>query len=1124
MDSTKELVFFDKNGTNYGFSYNEQEERWEGAIYINPVSKGLFETEKLLIMQRYIVGNEYDNINHDPDHIIYTNYDYGYPAVDGNMVGMNVHYEFRWDEKVEEVDEIRMFGFNTPACPPEDTSALAYNEYNCPLIEYRDNVIVDNLLLDPIDYLHPVTPQQEPPYREKYLKKVNWSSKCAVIDISFCNADDDYSTFRRDLHMYCVYTNGFDKVEELVGLFTVYAKSIEEDERLDVMCNNLGYAISNSDYSILMDSDLKENLVDNELMNTKRKEMLLEGHNIYSHIGSYKSLLNAIRFFGYDNVHIREWWKNVDVTSSEYGKSFLATTYSLSNHEFVKSDTNIILPSKRFRKLNKLTMTYDIDEFTGNDNPNTWTGHAYPETRESFYYSIEEAVIKLYGLKRKLDKEFIPLNTHIVDITGEANAFAVNTLTHVFTANASFDTHASEPADFEILNGDEFGGFYISDLRPFGIHPVDSMSGEGIVGESYPTPQYIGDNLYSFYSADEQHEVSEFGLQQLQNYNTNFGLQNYQDVPVASGLQGILGIQGMGAGTCVSLQDYTGIQGINPPYSMYGDNLIGVYGHTVDGCEPWTFYQYEMERLGAAGNYYLADFSRYFPNLTNPSVPANTFGYDSNEYLPDEVGIPCGAVVRLKLKTREVTWNECVMTWNACPVTWDNIDAYIDNRSRIEWSVYKSVDETPEFYCNICGTIANGYGDIGIVLPYYGDYSVEMKVFDWNNNATIKLRTNCITVHPKSVDFSGWCKISQGELDWDSMVTWNELSCDWRSPFTNSLTWNEMQGATYESMDRATFVGEYITTIDDNGNIEGVSDVDESMMIYTYEDDAIGIHCNHTGPYFWNNLDCCWNDLSHLWWDAMCITGDIPCYFEFGYFGQGGGAVDSPPELGGSNDSLRGKWLEIVTKDNRYGAFRIPLANQTGMTDITDITRSLNASTDPVISMFTYSYVYDYTGNGSGNADIAQNEPIGFKIIAVAKNGGKDGDIKHVGIVSSQYHAYVDVNHHLHIQDDPNNKQLRFHTNSVLCNPTWQDCVCITNVKRIPAWTDINFNYANCRICGKTNPRWVITNLDTGDVYTNNKKNFHRMFRKKGCYNVKLTLDDTNGNTYTKDRNMFIIV
>ncbi len=1113
MDSTKELVFFDKNGTNYGFSYNEQEERWEGAIYITPVSKGLFETEKLLVMQRYVVGKEYDTPTYD--NVIYTYYDYGYPSIDSNMTGMDVHYEFRWDDKVEEVDEIKMFGFTTPSCPPEDTSALAYNEYNCPLIEYMDNVAVDNLVCDPIDYDNPVRPQQQPPYKEKYLKNISWSSKCAAIDISFCNADDDYSTFRRDLHMYCVYTNGFDKVEELVGMFTVYAQSIEEDERLDVMCNNLGYAISNSDYSILMDSDIKENLVDNELMNLKRKEMLLEGHNIYTHIGSYKSLLNAIRFFGYDNVHIREWWKNVDVTSSEFGKSFLATTYSLSNHEFIKSDSNVVLPSKRFRKLNKLTMTYDIDEFTGNDNPNTWEGHSYPETRESFYYSIEEAVIKLYGLKRKLDKEFIPLNTHIVDITGEANAFAVNTLTHVFTANTSFDTHASEPADFEILNGDDEGGFYLSDLRPFGIHPIDARSGNGIVGESYSTPQYIGDGLQSFYSADVQHIVNEFGLQQLQNYNTNFDSDNFQYMPIMSGIQGVLGIQGLGVDTCRSLQDYTGIQGINPPYSMYGNNLVGVYGHTADECEPWTFYQYEMERIGAVGNYYLADFSNYFPNLTSTSVPANNFDYDSNTFLPDEVGIPCGAIVRLKLKTREVTWNECVITWDSCPVTWNNLDAYIDNRSRIEWSVYKGEDDSPEFYCNICGTIANGYGDIGIVLPYYGEYSVEMRVFDWNNNVTIKLRTNCITVHPKSVDFNGWCKISQGEFGWDSDVTWDEISCDWRFPITNSLTWNEMQGATYESMDRATFVGEYITDANDN------IDVDESMMIYTYGDDNIGIHCDHTGPYFWNNLDCKWDDLSHLWWDAMCITGDIPCYFEFGYFDFNGSAIDSPT---GQNDSLRGKWLEIVTNDNRYAAYKIPATNQSGLTDITDITRSLNSSNDPIISMFEYSYVYDYTGNGNGDADIAQNEPVGFKIVAVAKNGGKDGDIKHVGVVSSQYHAYADMNNRLHIQTDPNNKQMRFHTNCVLSNPTWQDCICITNVKRIPAYTDINFNYANCRICGKTNPRWVITNLDTGDVYTNNKKNFHRLFKKRGCYNVKLTLDDTNGNTYTKDRNMFIIV
>ena len=131
---------------------------------------------------------------------------------------------------------------------------------------------------------------------------------------------------------------------------------------------------------------------------------------------------------------------------------------------------------------------------------------------------------------------------------------------------------------------------------------------------------------------------------------------------------------------------------------------------------------------------------------------------------------------------------------------------------------------------------------------------------------------------PREVEFTGWCRISEGELTWESNISWDELGCQWCFPVSNDLTWDDMKSATYEAMDRATFLSHYV----------GTTDTDESMMLYTYGDDTIdaehwGIHSDHTGAYFWNNLDCTWNDLNHLWWDAMCITGDIPCYFEFGY-------------------------------------------------------------------------------------------------------------------------------------------------------------------------------------------------------------------------------------------------
>ena len=74
---------------------------------------------------------------------------------------------------------------------------------------------------------------------------------------------------------------------------------------------------------IFKQSDIHECSPDFKLLNEKRKELMLEGHNIYPYIGSYKAILNAIKFFGYDNLNIVEYWRNVDVYDIDYNKKVI---------------------------------------------------------------------------------------------------------------------------------------------------------------------------------------------------------------------------------------------------------------------------------------------------------------------------------------------------------------------------------------------------------------------------------------------------------------------------------------------------------------------------------------------------------------------------------------------------------------------------------------------------------------------------------------------------------------------------------------------------------------------------------------------------------------------------------
>lgn len=1111
MDAqVKDLMFFDKRGRNYGFVYDESTNLWGGSILIDSVSRGLFETEKIVLLQRYLLKEEAFEMDGTSLVNPIDTYTYGKPS--GNQ---DECYVFEWDDSTKEVDEIRLYGIEDNPCEQTpDTSSLTYNEYTCPRIEFADSFVVNCIQVN--DTQTQFTPYHTDPndqdsplvygYDYAYDAIDPDNIEATIIDICFCNVDDQYNTFRRDLMLYKgiigsdAEGNTIVTDKELVGVFNVYAESLEEDERLTTMCANLGYDINNADFSIFKDTDIKEQLIDYDFINQKRKEILMEGHNIYPYIGSYKSVLNAIRFFGYDNVSIKEWWKNVNVNSQDYGKYFLATSYSLENNEIIKGKTNITLPNKNFRKLPKITLAYKINSVSKTqDAESSYHGHGYPQTDESFTYTIEEAVIKLYGLKRKLDKEFLPLSTKIVDIVGEADAFYANILTHTATTNITENAYVGNKVDFDIENGDEENTFYLEDLRPFGLYSLEdpNFGGDNMVGESSDTPHYIGGTppTESLITANQNPSLQELGLQMVTDFNTNY----VESTDTPSGVQLLMSTPLPVAG---DLGDIAGLPSVypnaTPPNEAYPKVMRGV-NHEVKG---WDFYKYYLGDLEQQGhthtNYYLAHFSDYYPNLKYNAVPANTFDYDSAEYLPDTEYAVSGALVRLVFRNGEIC-------------------------SRIKWDIYKSAGDTEEFHAQIFGMFSDGYGDIGVVLPYVGTYDVVMTVYGFDNSISVKTKQNCIKVLPKEVEFTGWCVMARQYCDWNTDICWDDANFEWRLPIINGTSMNDIRSASYESMDRATFIGDYIEE----------TDPDITMYAYEFEDAYIGIQgiteplgygarLVSPGPYFWNNIsECSWDDLDHLWWDAMCISGDLPAYIEFGYFDMNGNNVSSPD----GSDTLLGNWLEIVSADYRYGSFRFPSSLTGGLTQMSEMVRLLNESTDPVISRYHYSWIYDYTGNGNGDADIAANEPIGFKIVGVAKAVNRTADILYAGIVDASHHA-TSFEGELVIQNNdtnPQRGQFRYASNTLAYNPNWMNCVCINNVTRVPRYTDVNFNYSNCRIVGKKNPRWKITNLNTGTVYECDKKNFHRLFRERGCYEVSLTLNDNNGNTYNAKRNILII-
>ena len=387
----KNLEFFDKDGYNLNLIWNEKKKIWEGNIFFPRVSVGLYENTTIYVVER-------DESNEDD---IYT-----YPTGDGNI-------SFQWDLANKFVDEFFMFNFDE-YYETKDTSSLVYTPYDGPICQ--------TLIINRFDkYIAPLFDSSIGIERDDLLE----------VHIAFISDENSAeTTYKRTLVMS--YENGYTKYE--IARITFFAETIEEDERLKVWNENLGYSLNPEDSIIFKQSDIHECMPDYEMLNEKRKELMLEGHNIYPYIGSYKAILNMIKFFGYDNLNIVEYWKNINEYDSEFGKIYRTYVYSVKDKKTITTKRKqISLNTKNFKKLSDISLVYNIN------HPEKIKGYKYDEyglpnviedfdkdKRDDFILTIEEALVKLFTLKNKLNDEFMPGSTKITDVIGEGNYFGIN--------------------------------------------------------------------------------------------------------------------------------------------------------------------------------------------------------------------------------------------------------------------------------------------------------------------------------------------------------------------------------------------------------------------------------------------------------------------------------------------------------------------------------------------------------------------------------------------------------------------------------------------------------------------------------------------------------------------------
>lgn len=262
--------------------------------------------------------------------------------------------------------------------------------------------------------------------------------------------------------------------DTLLAEIDLYGEVEGEDERLKIVLQNFGKKIDYDKEYIFRDSDIKEDLPDYKLLNKKRKELLLEGDNIYPYLGSYKALINIINYFGYFDVKIKEYFLNVDEDSSNYGNYMqILVPKNAKQREEVRAAWRVV-PSKIYKKTSLFGLFYDLNKATENEDI-----YGIPEVVDAFDFSPEEVLIKLFGLKELLKKEYLPLNARIYDITGEG----------IYFERIRIDSWADNLHHLVIDIGKrpEFNIYppiegYVSDLRRMDAFYIEKFVEQGLTG------------------------------------------------------------------------------------------------------------------------------------------------------------------------------------------------------------------------------------------------------------------------------------------------------------------------------------------------------------------------------------------------------------------------------------------------------------------------------------------------------------------------------------------------------------------------------------------------------------------------------------------------------------------
>ena len=454
------LRFFDSESNDLNLIYDNELNIWKGVSYLPLVSTGLYETLTLHVLEE-VAGSLGEKLHVTPI---------------AESAGV-VSFKFKFKDDYNTSEDVFLYSAK------QDAGEL--------YIQIDDSQV---------GQLLPATTSVS---TSNGVKVVTDNLKATPITSQIALNSDIEGFHIRTLYV-TELINGVETRE--IAQIKVYGEVEGEDERLRTLLSNMGMNLDDLDYFIFKDSNIQEQSPDFIILNQKRKELLLQASQIKPFIGTYKALLNAIDFFGYDKITLKEYWLNINEQSENFGK---LKAVAVPNQDVVGflADKNKggELPNSNQKKTSRFSLVYRLNTPTGLQDE--WD---IPTVQETIDYSPDEVLIKLYGLKKKLQKDYLPLQAKIVDITGEGDYFSQFNQ-NVWNNQQSIKTQTAG-IEFNPVVKPEGRNIFIEDLRKvdyrltgFGqdfntIPPADRLNISESITDFYT--EYYNSNLDTFNTVD----------------------------------------------------------------------------------------------------------------------------------------------------------------------------------------------------------------------------------------------------------------------------------------------------------------------------------------------------------------------------------------------------------------------------------------------------------------------------------------------------------------------------------------------------------------------------------------------------------------------------------------------